>query len=171
MDSSHTTHPDLADAAASQHIYNVTPASGAAFGVFFKLLAIGMAAGIALWFAYLYQLGRFGDAGLKGIGLLLVGVAMVLYFAWHIARSRCSVDEQAIEQTWMWQRRYLLADVVFIKLLGVRSLDWLVAPRAYLRLADGKFAFVYFSGAPLRTAFEQLTQQMGERLVRDLSKK
>ncbi len=82
-----------------------------------------------------------GAALLFGGALLITVVAYV----W-ILKSRTSIDGQAIEQTWVWKRRVLLADITQAKFIYVPYLSWLIAPRLIVRAGPG--VNVFYSASP-----------------------
>ena len=49
-----------------------------------------------------------------------------------------------------------LGNLAYAKLIRVRGLDWLIAPRLYVRTLDGKFAVFYAASPQLLKAFERL---------------
>ncbi len=82
-----------------------------------------------------------GAALLFGGALLITVVAYV----W-ILKSRTSIDAEAIEQTWVWKRRVLLADITQAKFIYVPYLSWLIAPRLIVRAGPG--VNVFYSASP-----------------------
>ena len=99
--------------------------------------------------------------------LLLAALLVVFLTWWAMLRSRTSIDDLCIRQTWLWTKEASLADVVQVKLVRVRGLEWLVTPRLVARVrgagligfptADARVlrAFELFvSGAPSNWASE-----------------
>ena len=84
-------------------------------------------------------------------GLLLMGVTW-----WHILRSVTRLDADGLHQSWVWNKQMPLRDLAFAKLIRVRGMDWLIAPRLYVRTLDGKFAVFYAASPQLLAAFERL---------------
>ncbi len=82
-----------------------------------------------------------GAALLFGGALLITVVAYV----W-ILKSRTSIDGEAIEQTWVWKRRVLLADITQAKFIYVPYLSWLIAPRLIVRAGPG--VNIFYSASP-----------------------
>jgi hypothetical protein len=84
-------------------------------------------------------------------GALLIAVVA---YVW-ILKSRTSIDGLAIEQTWVWKRRVLLADITQAKFIYVPYLSWLIAPRLIVRAGPG--INVFYSASPaVQRAFTQL---------------
>ena len=91
-----------------------------------------------------------GAAVLFGSALLITIVAYV----W-ILKSRTSIDNIAIEQTWIWKRRVLLADITQAKFIYIPYLSWLIAPRLIVRAGPG--VRVFYSASPdVQRVFKRL---------------
>ena len=139
------------------------PVAGPAFSTAFKVLATVIVGGCA---AALTQMGLAGQLGQPtsagapvasvglswfAAGLLLMGVTW-----WNILRSVTSLDADGLHQSWVWNKHMPLRDLAYAKLIRVRGLDWLIAPRLYVRTLDGKFAVFYAASPQLLAAFEHL---------------
>lgn len=132
------------------------PVSGPSFGLFFKLLTGLLTFGLAGWFVQLYMSGALATKGSGGVAWMICGIAMIGLIYVYILISRTSVNSNHILQTWMWDKKVLLSDIIFVRIIRVRGLAWLVAPRLYMRLLDGKFTVIYFAGDTLTATFERL---------------
>lgn len=77
-----------------------------------------------------------------------VAIAMVVFaflicclvYYW-ILKSRTSINEECIEQTWIWDKRVKLKEVSQVKLIFIPYLDWLIAPRLVVRSGMGIMVF------------------------------
>ena len=122
-----------------------------AFGPLFKVLA---------WFILLALLVWFGRLELpwnsrQGAWTAVVW-AMMAFIVWHIQRSRIVLNQEAIEQTWMWRRRVPLRELAFVKVMRIRGLEQLIAPRIYVRNLGGTFTFFYCHDRALQEEFTRL---------------
>ena len=139
------------------------PLAGPAFSTAFKVLASVIVGGCA---AALTQMGLAGQLGQPtsagapvasvglswfAAGLLLMGVTW-----WNILRSVTRLDADGLHQSWVWNKHMPMRDLAYAKLIRVRGLDWLIAPRLYVRTLDGKFAVFYAASPQLLAAFERL---------------
>lgn len=120
---------------------------GAAFGMPAKLLATLLVAALVGWGvrAGEHLLAAVWPAPVLatvGIASLLVGVG---YF-W-ILRSRTAIDDYRIRQTWLWDKRVELADIVEAKFIYVPWLTWLIAPRLMVRTRS-QGMLVFHAAAP-----------------------
>jgi len=129
--------------------------SGQAFGPVFKALAWFILLGLLAWIAQLDFDWRTPQGA-----WVAVAWSMLAFIVWHIQRSRVRLDEQAIEQTWMWRRRIALRELAFIKVMRVRGLEFLIAPRIYARNLGGTFAFFYCSDRALLDEFARLADAL-----------
>lgn len=139
------------------HAGRISPA----FSLPFRILATLIVAAGSLWLALLWHAGSLGTPGRSsGLGWLIAGMVLMLYTWWHILRSRTRVDETALHQTWVWDKKLELRELAYCKLIRVRGLDWLIAPRLYARTLMGKFA-VFYAADPLVLAdFERLVREL-----------
>ena len=77
-----------------------------------------------------------------------VAIAMVVFaflicclvYYW-ILKSRTSVTQDSIEQTWIWDKRVNLKDISQVKLIFIPYLAWLIAPRLVVRSGMGLMVF------------------------------
>lgn len=136
------------------------PLRGAAFSVPFKLLASAVVAGCVGWLLRLWSHGRLGDGVSVNLAWFLGALALMAWTWWAIVRSVTTLDGRGLHQTWLWDKRMAFDDLAYARLIRVRGLDWLVAPRLYVRTLLGKFA-VFYAADPALTA-------ECERLVREL---
>ncbi len=119
---------------------------GPAFPMLVKSLATLLMLAMLYWGAgaeqqIIWKEFSTGAALLFGGALLITVVAYV----W-ILKSRTSIDAEAIEQTWVWKRRVLLADITQAKFIYVPYLSWLIAPRLIVRAGPG--VNVFYSASP-----------------------
>lgn len=135
--------------------------SSPAFSPVFKALATVIVALGALWLASLWRAGALGTAGQStGLVWLLSGLALMAYTWWHILRSRTRLDETTLQQSWVWNKKLELRELAYCKLIRVRGLDWLIAPRLYARTLLGKFAVFYATDPVLLADFERLVHEL-----------
>lgn len=69
-----------------------------------------------------------------GAQLLTAAAAgIVAVSLWSMLRSRTSIDATRIRQSWLWRKEVALTDIVQVKLIHLRGLEWLVVPRLVVR--------------------------------------
>lgn len=133
---------------------------GQAFSLPFKLLATVIVGGCAFWLAQLWSVGALGTAKTGGLGWFLAGIALMGWTWFHIMTSRTRIDRQGLHQRWIWDKHMALDDLAFGRLIRVRGLDWLIAPRLYVRTLVGKFAVFYAATPELIAEFERLVAEL-----------
>ncbi|SDI61915.1 hypothetical protein [Variovorax sp. OV700] len=133
---------------------------GQAFSLPFKLLATVIVGGCAFWLAQLWSVGALGSAKTGGLGWFLAGIALMGWTWFHIMTSRTRIDRKGLHQRWIWDKQMAFDDLAFGKLIRVRGLDWLIAPRLYVRTLVGKFAVFYAATPELIAEFERLVAEL-----------
>ncbi len=133
--------------------------SGPAYSIVFKLLATVIVAALSAAFLQNWSAGRVAG-GAAGGGWFLGGVLLLLYTWVNILRSTTRIDEQGLHQSWMWNKHMELRELAFGKLIRVRGLEWLIAPRLYVRTLMGKFAVFYATSPEMIAEFERLVKEL-----------
>ena len=137
-----------------------TSVEGPAFSPLFKLLASGVVFGTALWLVQLWASGKVGGGSASMLSWFIAGLAIMFYTWWWIVRSRTRLDAQALHQSWVWDKNMELRELAYGKLIRVRGLDWLIAPRLYVRTLTGKFAVFYTADPKMIAEFERLVAEL-----------
>lgn len=131
------------------------PLSGQAFGPVFKAFTWAILLSLLVWITRL----DFDWRSSQG-ALVAAAWVMLAFMAVHIQRSRIRLDQNAIEQTWMWRRRLALRELAYIKVMRVRGLEFLIAPRIYARNLGGTFTFFYCNDRALLDEFARLAEAL-----------
>ncbi len=137
--------------------------SGPAFSRPFKALAIAIVGGCAIWLFRLWQTGNLSSSGgwqSNGLGWTFAAMALLGWTLWAILTSRTSLSSTTLLQTWIWDKSVELNDLAFCKLIRVPGLDWLIAPRLYVRTLMGKISVFYAAQGPLLAEFERLSKEL-----------
>ena len=147
------------DSASSSLPYPYTPPaqpmSGPAFGPVFRLLAWSILLALAVWIWRLQPDWRSSQGAWVGVAW-----AMLAFICWHIQRSRIVLDGEKIEQTWMWRRRMSLRELAYLKVMRVRGLEFLIAPRLYARNLGSTFSFFYCADKAMLDEFARLAEAL-----------
>lgn len=133
---------------------------GAAFSTPFKLLITAVVGGCILWAARLWLQGKLGTGLSVNLGWFVAGLVMLAWTWWAVVRSVTRIAPDELRQSWIWTRRIATRDLAYAKLIRVRGLEWLVAPRLYVRTLLGKFAVFYVSDRQLLAESERLVAQL-----------
>ena len=80
---------------------------------------------------------------------------------------------RALHQSWVWDKKMELGELAYGKLIRVRGLDWLIAPRLYVRTLVGKFA-VFYAADPsdarrVRTTRARSSRRLNPRVRRGVT--
>lgn len=143
-------------------IPNADIKTSAAFSVSFKVIAtlvvVACAAGfLQAWFA---ARSSAGSSGPVGGGWFIAGLLLLVYTWWHILKSATRIDKKGLYQTWVWDKHMELGDLAYAKLIRIRGLEWLIAPRLYVRTLMGKFAVFYAASPEMVTEFDRLSKEL-----------
>ncbi len=153
--------PELASLGPAPFRFTPTQAHDSpAFTPVFKLLAAVLVLSCAAWLGALWQQGALGSGSSSGLVWFLTGLALMLYTGWHILRSRTRLDSSTLYQSWIWDKQLELRELAYCKLIRIRGLEWLIAPRLYARTLLGKFAVFYAADAALLADFERLVREL-----------
>ncbi len=133
-----------------------------AFSIVFKLFATCIVGGCGVWLAQLFTSGVLGTGRTTGVVWFLAGLAMMLWTWWHIMRSRTRISSEGLHQRWIWDKDMAFDDLAYGKLIRVRGLEWLIAPRLYVRTLMGKFTVFYGATPELIAEFERIVRELRE---------
>lgn len=144
--------------------FRFTPSRGPrmespAYSHTFRGLATVLVFGACAWLAMLWQAGKLQVSSSAGIWFL-AAVAMMLYTWFCIVRSVTTLDETQLLQTWIWTKRMELRELAYARVIRVRGLGWLIAPRIYVRTLLGKFAVFYAADPAMVAEFERLAREL-----------
>jgi hypothetical protein len=142
------------------HPASATVLKGPAFSVAFKLLASAVVFGTAAWFVMLELAGKVPGGTVSIRSWFLAALAMMLYTWWCVIRSETRLDSRQLHQTWVWDKKMELRELAFGKLIRIPGLDWLVAPRLYVRTLTGKFAVFYAADPRMIAEFQRLVAEL-----------
>jgi hypothetical protein len=133
---------------------------GPAFTPFFKALVTVVVFGCAYWMAQLWMSGRAGEEHRQLMYWFAAGLAMMLWTWWSVVRSVTTVSSEQLHQTWVWDKKMELRELAYAKLIRVPGLDWLIAPRLYVRTLLGKFAVFYAADPAMVRELDRLVREL-----------
>ncbi|MBC7996226.1 MAG: hypothetical protein H7Z15_23635 [Rhizobacter sp.] len=106
---------------------------GPAFTPLVKMLATTLVLGMVVYgWRVLPQLLAQPSSWLAWVFLLMMLGFVITCFVW-ILRSRTSISETHIRQTWFTDKQVSLADITQIKLIHIPYLTWLISPRLMVK--------------------------------------
>ncbi|AMO24481.1 hypothetical protein GCM10027034_12450 [Ramlibacter solisilvae] len=133
---------------------------GPAFSRTFKLLATAIVFGMGGWMGVLWLSGKATGGAVSIFSWFLAALAMLACFWWWILRSRTRIDADGLHQSWVWQKHMAMRELAHVRLVRVRGLEWLVAPRLYARTLAGKLIVFYAADPALLREFERLAGEL-----------
>jgi hypothetical protein len=136
------------------------PVEGAAYSLLFKLLGTAIVGSCAVWLAQLLASGVLATARSTGVVWFAAGLAMMAWTWWHILRSRTRVSTEGLYQGWIWDKHMAFDDLAYAKLIRIPGMDWLIAPRLYVRTLMGKFTVFYGATPALIGEFQRIVQEL-----------
>ena len=134
-----------------------------AFSSPFRLLATLLVGGTAAWLVRLWMAGALVPAGSStaaSLGWPAAALALMIYTWWHIVTSRTTLTPDHLHQSWIWDKKTELRELAYAKLIRVPGLDWLIAPRLYVRTLLGKFAVYYAADRRMLAEYERLILEL-----------
>lgn len=137
------------------------PVEGPAFSRAYQVLIIALVVGGLAWWIRLWQQGHWGDRPGQG-GWFLLALVLMAWTAWAVLRSRTRIDSEGLSQTWIWHKHMPTRELAYARLIRIRGLEWLMAPRLYVRTLLGKFAVFYIADAQVLAEAERLVQELTE---------
>ena len=149
--------------------------AGRAFSLPFRGLSIALVGGAIAWGVQLWRTGLLGQPAGSGSGAtsgaagywLIAALVLMAITVYHILRSQTCLSSQHLRQSWIWDKEMRVSELAYAKLIRIRGLDWLMAPRLYARSQGGQFATFYSADAKVLEQFERLCIKLAqERMPR-----
>ena len=88
---------------------------------------------------------------------------MLAWMGWAILRGRTTLSHQELRQRWVWTQRMEVRELAQARLVRVRGLEWLIAPRLLVKRRNGAIGWFQSADPALLTAF---AQRVGEHAGR-----
>lgn len=105
---------------------------------------------LALWSLPSLRRADWSVAGLVVFGLAAL---CVLWVGYWIVYSRTRLDGEVLTQTWLWDKRVSVQDVAQLKLVHIRMLERVIAPRLLVRRRFGGITWFHACDAQVLIAF------------------
>jgi len=130
-------------------------AEGPAFTALIKLLASVLIGALIVWGARASRLMDWQAFSLSAGLMWAAALAIVLVVYYWILKSRTSIKNGMIVQTWVWKKQVNVADIRQAKFIYLPALSWLIAPRLVVR--TGPMMTVFYTAHPeVQRAFAAL---------------
>ena len=130
-------------------------AEGPAFTALIKLLASVLVGALIVWGARASRLMDWQAFSLSAGLIWGAALAIVLVVYYWILKSRTSIKNGVIAQTWVWKKQVSVAEIRQAKFIYLPALSWLIAPRLVVR--TGPVMTVFYTAHPdVQRAFAAL---------------
>lgn len=137
-----------------------TPLESAAFPPLLRTLAVVLVVDI---FAFaLWSLPSLRTTTWSASALVVFGIAAlcVVWVGYWIVYSRTRIEGDVLTQTWLWNKRVSAQDVAQLKLVHIRMLERVIAPRLLVRRRYGGITWFHAYDPQVLIAFgEQVAQR------------
>ena len=139
-----------------------TPASieSAAFPPLLRTLAVVLV--VDLFAFAIWSLPSLRTADWTTSALVVMGIAAlcVVWVGYWIVYSRTRLEGDMLVQTWLWNKRVKAQDVAQLKLVHIRMLERVIAPRLLVRRRMGGITWFHAYDPQVLIAFgEQVAQR------------
>ncbi len=149
------TSANLTPSAAAASEAKPLEAEGPAFTALIKLLASVLVGALIVWGTRASRLMDWQAFSLSAGLVWAAALAIVLVVYYWILKSRTSIKNGMIEQTWVWKKQVSIADIRQAKFIYLPALSWLIAPRLVVR--TGPIMTVFYTAHPdVQRAFAAL---------------
>ena len=118
------------------------------------------------WATHMWSTGVL-EWSLRSSGWFVAALAMMSYTVWHILNGKTTLDDKALQQTWVWRKRVELHELSYAKLIRVRHLEWLIAPRLYTRTFSNKLTVFYAISPAMLLQFQRIEEVLKARSLQD----
>lgn len=134
---------------------HVSPMVAPAYGLVYRLFLLGCLIALVGW-ALSLLIGSTAQPVDKGMmGWLIAGLALVLYMGIVMLRSRTTLTTDTLSQDWVWEKKVILSQVTYVRLIRLRGMEWLIAPRLLVRDGHGPFKTFHTSSPEMWKEFER----------------
>ena len=136
-----------------------TTLESAAFPPLLRTLAVVLV--VDLFAFALWSLPSLRTTAWSATSLAVFGVAglCVVWVGYWIVYSRTRLEGDVLTQTWLWNKRVSAADVTQLKLVHIRMLERVIAPRLLVRRRYGGITWFHAYDPKVLVAFGQRVAQ------------
>ena len=121
-------------------------AEGPAFTVLIKMLASILVGALIYWGARAARLVVWQEFSLSAACVWGAALVIILVIYYWILKSRTSIKQGVIEQSWLWKKQVRISDIRQAKFIYLPYLSWLIAPRLIVR--TGPVMTVFYAAHP-----------------------
>lgn len=134
---------------------------GPAFGTGYRLIATGVMITLTVWGIRLLMDPVSDPFDRNIVAGAMLAYGLLLYMWWVMMRSKTTLTSSSLSQTWFWSKSTPLAQISYAKFMRIRGLEWLVAPRLYVRTGPGPFVSYFAASPALWDEFDAMARELG----------
>jgi hypothetical protein len=95
-------------------------------------------------------------------------IGVMLWYYVCLMRSRITVRDGEVHQTWMWDKRASVDAMLKARFVGVPYAPWLMVARLSVRTRDGRWIMFYSGSREVSEAFAQIDVAVSQDLRRQM---
>jgi hypothetical protein len=132
----------------------------AAFPKLLRIVAVVLMLGLVAGALSIYTKLRQAHWSTGSLVLVIAACACIAWFGYWLLKSRTRLEGSVLTQTWLWTKRARAQDVAHFKLVHLRALDAIVAPRLLVKQRNGGLQwFQAADGRVLQAFCDRVVQQ------------
>nr|WP_315464130.1 hypothetical protein [uncultured Rhodoferax sp.] len=132
------------------------PLESAAYSRVFKAIALVLLIAAGLWAFQMHQMAKNTQSSIDVVSWLWLPWGLMAYTVWFVMTGTTRLSDTAIEQSWMWAKRIELDNLAYAKVIRLKGLEWLFAPRLYTKNFSGKLMIFYAADPAMLNEFKRL---------------
>lgn len=131
-----------------------------AFPPLLRTLAVVLVIDLLAFAAWSLPSLRTADWSASALVVMGIAALCVVWVGYWIVYSRTRLEGDTLVQTWLWDKRVRAQDVTQLKLVHIRMLERVIAPRLLVRRRYGGITWFHSADAQVLVAFgHQVAQQ------------
>lgn len=135
------------------------------FGPVHKAMVLGALVALTAWG---YRLGAsHGWEWNNPVLMFLATYAMLLYMCWVLLTGHTTLTASELSQDWFWRKSVALDGIAYVRLFRIRGLEWLIAPRLYVRTGAGPMRAYHAYGVQMWEEFQRWTEVVSAQMNHD----
>lgn len=133
---------------------------GAAFPPLLRTLAVVLVVDLFAFGIWSLPSLRTAEWTTSALVVMAIAALCVVWVGYWIVYSRTRLDGDELVQTWLWDKRVKAQDVAQLKLVHIRMLERLIAPRLLVRRRMGGITWFHAYDPQVLIAFGQRVAEL-----------
>lgn len=132
------------------------------FGPIYKTIVLGAMLSLTLW-GYRLATG-YGWEWNNPILMFVATYAMLVYMSWVLLSGRTTLTATELKQDWFWKKSVPLDGIAYVRFFRIKGLEWLIAPRLYIRTGSGPMRGYHAYDEQMWAEFERWSAAVAQHL-------